>query len=196
MRRTTLSLLPLISAAGLASAVAGLACGGSPGPSPYTGEERRDIKALDEAEVKGLLAGEGLGFALAAELNGLPGPRHVLDSGDALELDPEQRTRIQAIFDSMNAEAVRLGTAIVEGERELDRLLAGGAATPEAVAERVVALGTLRGQLRNTHLQAHLTTAPLLTEHQRLRYREIRGYGAGPADGDTAGAEHTGHAGH
>ncbi|MBW3551885.1 MAG: hypothetical protein KY466_00170 [Gemmatimonadetes bacterium] len=177
-------------------AVAAIGCGGSAAPSPYAGEESRAIKALDEAEVSGLLAGEGMGFALAAELNGLPGPRHVLDAAEALELDSDQRVRVQAIFEAMNTEAVRLGSAIVEGERELDRLFGSGAATRTDVAERTVALGTLRGRLRNAHLQAHLQTAPLLTEHQRMRYRDVRGYGTRSADGAAAQAEHSGHPGH
>lgn len=171
-------------------------CGGSAAPSPYVAEASRDIKALDDAEVAGLLAGEGMGFALAAELNGLPGPRHVLDAAGELELDSDQRVRVQAIFEAMNSEAVRLGSAIVEGERELDRLFGSGAATATEVAERTVALGTVRGRLRNAHLQAHLETARVLTEHQRMRYREIRGYGTSSAEGSAAQAEHSGHTGH
>lgn len=145
--------------------------------SPYAGLDARDIKALDDAEVASLLAGEGLGFAQAAELNGIPGPRHVLDAADALALTDEQRRRVQEVFDAMQADAVRLGRELVEAERALDRRLAGGQATPAEVEARVVALGTLRGRLRNVHLQAHLQTAPLLTDHQRMLYRRIRGYG-------------------
>lgn len=177
----------------IALALLPAACGPEPDParSPYAGEESREIKALDSAEVAGLLAGEGLGYARAAELNGLPGPRHVLDDAAELELDDDQRARIQAIFDAMSAEAVRLGATIVERERELDRLMAGGAPTPGAVAERTLALGRLEGELRNVHLQAHLATTPILTPHQRTRYREIRGYAA--AGEESGHGDHTGH---
>lgn len=170
------------------------ACAPDAASSPYVGQETREIKALGPEEVEGLLTGEGLGYALAAELNGLPGPRHVLDAAAELGLDAGQRSRIQAIFDDMNAEAVRLGTELVAGERDLDRLLAGGDATPEAVAEATTALGRLEGRLRAVHLHAHLATTPLLTEHQRARYWEIRGYAAGAADG--GGQDHTAHPGH
>lgn len=166
----------------LALASLGLAFGGCAGestvPSPYAGSEMREIKALDPAEVAGLLAGEGQGFALAAELNGLPGPRHVLDAAEALELSAAQSARVQAIFDAMSAEAIRLGTALVEGEHELDRILATPDPRADTVAARTIALGQLRGELRNVHLQAHLETTPLLSHAQRQRYRELRGYGA------------------
>ena len=175
---------------GMALASLGLVLGGCAGastvPSPYAGSEMREIKALDPAEVAGLLAGEGQGFALAAELNGLPGPRHVLDAAEALELSAEQRDRVQAIFDAMSAEAVRLGSALVQGERELDRVLATSTPHPDTVAARTIALGQLRGELRNVHLQAHLETSPVLSHAQRQRYWELRGYGS---------ADHGGHHG-
>ena len=38
-------------------------------PSPYTGLEHREIKALSDDDRRQLLAGRGMGFALAAELN-------------------------------------------------------------------------------------------------------------------------------
>ena len=40
------------------------------------------IKALSDHEVSALLDGHGSGFAKAAELNGYPGPTHVLDLAD------------------------------------------------------------------------------------------------------------------
>jgi len=45
--------------------------------TPYAGLETREIKALSPEEVEELLAGEGLGYALAAELNRYPGPREI-----------------------------------------------------------------------------------------------------------------------
>ena len=46
--------------------------------SPYGGEERREIQALSADEVNQYLAGAGMGYARAAELNRFPGPMHVL----------------------------------------------------------------------------------------------------------------------
>jgi hypothetical protein len=61
--------------------------------SPYSGEERREIKALSKEEVNGYLSGDGMGFAKVAELNHHPGPRHVLELADQLQLSDEQRRR-------------------------------------------------------------------------------------------------------
>lgn len=38
-------------------------------PSPYAGEERRQINALSPSEQSDLLSGKGMGLAKAAELN-------------------------------------------------------------------------------------------------------------------------------
>ena len=52
-------------------------------PRPYAGMQDREIKALSAEERAALLEGQGMGLALAAELNGYPGPVHVLELGDA-----------------------------------------------------------------------------------------------------------------
>ena len=41
--------------------------------SPYTGQEKREIRALSKEEVHGYLSGDGMGFAKPAELNHYPG---------------------------------------------------------------------------------------------------------------------------
>jgi hypothetical protein len=68
--------------------------------SPYAGIQIRPIKALSEQQVVALKAGRGMGLALAAELNGYPGPIHVLQLSDKLGLTPEQKARVQSLFDS------------------------------------------------------------------------------------------------
>ena len=54
--------------------------------SPYAGMQARSIKALSEQQIADLKAGRGMGLALAAELNGYPGPAHVLEVADQLGL--------------------------------------------------------------------------------------------------------------
>ena len=63
--------------------------------SPYSGLETRAIKALSDSQIADLKAGRGMGLALAAELNGYPGPMHVLELADELVLSVEQRTQMQ-----------------------------------------------------------------------------------------------------
>ena len=50
--------------------------------SPCAGMQARSIKALSEQQVADLKAGRGMGLALSAELNGYPGPAHVLELSD------------------------------------------------------------------------------------------------------------------
>src|SRR5262245_40334747 len=76
---------------------------------PYAGLESRPIKALSAQQIADLRAGRGMGLALAAELNGYPGPAHVLELADRLALSDEQRAKVQALFDAMKSEAVPLG---------------------------------------------------------------------------------------
>jgi len=73
---------------------------------PYAGLEGRSIKALSEQQVADLRAGRGMGLALAAELNGYPGPMHVLEMADALDLSGQQRAKMQKLFAAMKAEAI------------------------------------------------------------------------------------------
>jgi hypothetical protein len=74
--------------------------------TPYAGMHAREIKALSQEQVADLTNGRGMGLALAAELNGFPGPSHVLELADKLDLTSDQRASINMLFDSMKAEAV------------------------------------------------------------------------------------------
>ena len=73
------------------------------------GQETRAIKALSQDEDEGLLAGKGLGFAKAAELNGYPGPVHESELAEKLQLSDAQRTATSAISAEMQQRWPRLG---------------------------------------------------------------------------------------
>src|SRR5204863_9277095 len=89
--------------------------------TPYAGMQSRSIKALSDQQIADLAAGRGMGLALAAELNGYPGPVHVLELADQLDLSRDQRASVQSLFDAMKAEAIPLGARLIEQEKELDR---------------------------------------------------------------------------
>lgn len=146
--------------------------------SPYAGHESSEIPALTPEELAQLRAGDGMGFAKAAELNHYPGPRHVLDLASELQLSDEQRQRTQEIFDAMQAQARDLGERIIEAERELDMRFKHGHIDPQALADATTAIGTLYGELRFTHLTAHLGVADLLDAEQVAAYDRLRGYEA------------------
>jgi Spy/CpxP family protein refolding chaperone len=168
----------------------------APAPrSPYAGWEGRPIKALAPEEVERLLAGEGMGYALAAELNRYPGPRHVLDLADSLELSAAQRDSVEAIRARMNDRAVVLGRALVAAEAALDSSFASGAIDRATLRVGTAEIAQLEGELRAAHLEAHLETRGVLADDQVARYDVLRGYAVGPGDTispdrDSARGEH------
>jgi hypothetical protein len=155
----------LFAAAGRASEIA-----------PYSGHETREIKALSESEIAGLLAGEGMGFALAAELNGYPGPAHVLELARELALSAEQRAETEALFERMAASARELGARLVDAERALDEMFRRRTVAAASLSEALSGIGALQARLRGAHLQAHLEQSRILSEEQIARYAELRGY--------------------
>lgn len=147
-----------------------------PAQSPYAGEEQRRIKSLSAERIEALQAGYGLGYAKAAELNGYPGPKHVLELADDLELDADQIRNTEALFESMRERAGELGRELIAAEAELEAAFAGQTVTRERLVELVSRSARIEGQLRLIHLQAHLQQAELLDEEQVSDYLRLRGY--------------------
>jgi Spy/CpxP family protein refolding chaperone len=144
--------------------------------SPYAGQETRHIKALASEDVDAYLSGKGMGLAKAAELNGYPGPAHVLSMATELDLTTDQKQRTEALFSSMEATAIDLGHALIDQERELDQQFASKEATQESVAAILRRIGELQAKVRGAHLQAHLAQLNILTPSQVARYQQLRGY--------------------
>jgi Spy/CpxP family protein refolding chaperone len=116
---------------------------------------------------------------MAAELNHYPGPRHVLDLGDQLQLTEAQKKSIQGAFDRMHTKAVKLGKRLVEKERALDKAFASATITQKSLRQLTQEIEALRGQLRNDHLAAHIEARSVLTQKQIESYDKLRGYTAG-----------------
>jgi Spy/CpxP family protein refolding chaperone len=178
---STITILALVLALSALPATAQTHGGGHHGagaPVPYAGLEKRVIKALSPQQVSDLEAGRGMGLALPAELNGYPGPLHVLELAHALGLTPEQRSRTRALMDAMRAETIPIGSRLVREEAVLDRLFADRTVAPASLAEATRVIATSQGDLRAAHLRYHLLTAELLTPDQVAAYNRLRGYGA------------------
>ena len=156
--------------------------------SPYVGQERREIKALSKEEVGGYLSGDGMGFAKAAELNHYPGPKHVLQLANQLQLSEEQRQRTQRVFDEMNSKAINLGQQLVEKERLMDSRFAAANISDAELLHLVSEISDLQGKIRAAHLQAHLAERAVLTADQLVLYDALRGYEISGAHG-----QHNGH---
>ncbi|WP_088347060.1 MULTISPECIES: periplasmic heavy metal sensor [Rhodomicrobium] len=143
---------------------------------PYAGLENRPIKALSDQQLAELRAGRGMGLALAAELNGYPGPMHVLEHADALHLTPDQRAKVASLFKSMQDSAISAGTALIEAETRLNALFATGKIDPQSLGVALGQIGAAQSALRQTHLVAHLHTRDLLSQQQAAAYNRLRGY--------------------
>jgi hypothetical protein len=168
MRRTI-----ILAAIALASTAAGAQM------TPYAGMQNRPIKALSDQQMADLTAGRGMGLALPAELNGYPGPAHVLELSDKLALTPDQKVSVQSLFHSMKAEAVPLGAKLIAEEKELNQQFADHTVTPDSLKKATAAAALTQGELRDTHLKYHLAMVKVLTEAQMRKYAELRGYDDG-----------------
>ncbi len=148
--------------------------------SPYAGQQSRPIKSLSADDLAELRRGGGWGLARAAELNGMPGPAHLLDLKDEIPLTADQAAAIAAVFERMRAAAVAGGQRLIAGERALEAAFASGTVTAQTLRPLLTEVGRARTALRYTHLAAHLETLPLLTEAQIARYNLLRGYSGDP----------------
>jgi hypothetical protein len=132
-----------------------------------------------------------MGLARPGEINGYPGPRHVLDLADELALTSDQRMAVQALFNQMQAEAGALGADFLNRYAALEFSFRSSTATIESVQQQTAEIGQIEGQIRATHLKYHLLTKPLLTVDQVAAYSRLRGYteGAAPMQ-HTPGMQH------
>ena len=162
------------------------------GLSGYAGQEARDIKAMPPEDVQSYLLGKGMGLAKAAELNGYPGPSHVLSLASQLHLTPQQKKLTEALFVSMEEKAVGFGLPLVEEERNLDRSFADKVITPAALASSMARIGELQAKVREVHLEAHLAQVLILTKEQIVLYMQLRGYTPKGSQTDHGHHLHTG----
>lgn len=143
---------------------------------PYAGEEAREIKALSEPQIDGLLSGKGMGYAKAAELNGYPGPAHVIELAEHLSLTADQRRETEVILAEMEASAKDLGAELVAAERALDQAFKGRMIDESSLSKLVKNIGNIESRLRAVHLNAHLQQTAVLDGQQISRYMALRGY--------------------
>ena len=145
----------------------------------YAGQEQREIKSLSAQDMDDLINGRGWGLAKAAELNGMPGPIHLLEFAKELELSVEQISAIEGLFSEMKKQAIPLGLELVELERRLDDGFARHQMTRDNLRQTLDEIAATRSNLRFVHLSVHLQTPPLLSAEQIRAYNQLRGYGVG-----------------
>ena len=153
--------------------------------NPYAGEQKRSIKALSERDISELQSGHGMGLAKSAELNGYPGPAHVLDLAGPLELTPEQQEATKSLLAAHKSAARDIGVRLIAAERELDDAFARRNVDQDSVARLTQDMGRQQAQLRAEHLRTHLAQTALLTREQVARYSQLRGYSNAEPSPDT-----------
>jgi Spy/CpxP family protein refolding chaperone len=155
--------------------------------TPYAGLQQREIKSLSEADIQELRRGGGWGLALPAELNGMPGPAHLLELREQIPLTADQIQKIQALFDSMKQAAIPAGERLIQAESAIETAFASGKIDPATLRQLVAAAESARSELRIIHLSQHYKTVPLLRPEQVQRYKVLRGYAQDPCKNIPAG---------
>ncbi len=144
--------------------------------SKYVGQEKREIKSLSESDIDELKNGRGWGLAKAAELNGMPGPAHLLEMKDEIDLSAKQVRAVEDLFKKMKQEAISLGLELIELERELNNHFARRTITDELLSLLLERVAQVKKKLRYVHLSTHLKTPNILTPVQIALYNKLRGY--------------------
>jgi Spy/CpxP family protein refolding chaperone len=144
--------------------------------SKYVGQEKREVKSLSEYDIEELKKGGGWGLAKAAELNGVPGPAHLLEMRKEINLNPEQIEKIELLYQEMKKGAIPLGLQLIELERTLNNHFADRTITEKLLSELLEQIAQVRKQLRHVHLSTHLKTPHILTAQQIELYNKLRGY--------------------
>jgi len=144
--------------------------------SPYADQQQRNIKSLSAADITDLKAGAGWGLAKAAELNGVPGPLHLLEMQNQIDLTASQLAQITKVFDEMRSEAKALGEQLIVQETKLDEKFRNDIPTTDELQSMLDSIGSIRSALRYTHLAAHLKMPEILSDDQIQTYNRLRGY--------------------
>jgi Spy/CpxP family protein refolding chaperone len=144
--------------------------------SAYIGQERREIKSLSKSDIEELENGSGWGLAKAAELNGVPGPAHLLEMKTEIGLSQDQIGRIEILYQEMKRQAISLGSELIEYERELNTHFANRTITEELLRQLLEEIAQVQKKLRYAHLSTHLKTTDILTVEQIDLYNKLRGY--------------------
>jgi len=144
--------------------------------SHYAGQENRIIKSLSLNDIKQLNTGKGWGLAKAAELNGMPGPSHLLQMKQQIKLSDEQTASIQALYSLMKKNAVVSGKKLIALEQELNTIFANKTVTEASLDIVLTKIAKARKELRYVHMVTHLRTPAILSNEQIAQYNVLRGY--------------------
>ena len=157
------------------------------GQKPYAGMQNRAIKSLSDNDINELRRGGGWGLALAAELNGMPGPSHLLELKDKIPLASYQVDKTQVLLDEMRKAAIPTGERLIAAEKALESAFASGKVDESSLRRLLAEAESTRSELRFIHLSQHYKTVQFLKPEQIKRYSILRGYADDPCENIPAG---------
>ena len=175
-----MSKLVQVSLVVLMSVLTGNAAAQQGHMSKYAGQEDREIKSLSPEDLKELRNGGGWGLAKAAELNGMPGPSHLLKMKNEVELSADQVERISKLFETMKAKAISQGAELIALEKQLEEVFRNKTVTDAHLRLTLSRIADVRKELRYIHLSTHLQTPKILSAKQIAKYNSLRGYNKEP----------------
>jgi len=143
----------------------------------HAGHQGRGQGGMRAREFRNLQQGRGMGMGRVADVNGYPGPMHVLEHAEALELTDGQSERTRELMTRVKTRAPELGKQVVDAEKRLEAMFAGGSVNAAKMDSLLMEIAELRAHLRSLHLTAHLDQAAVLTEVQLEKYKELRSTG-------------------
>lgn len=167
--------------------IAGPSAAQHPHHSKYAGQETRQIKSLSPEDVVELKRGGGWGLAKAAELNGVPGPIHLLELKDKIGLTVDQVREITKLYEEMKGQAITAGKTYLALEKQLDKKFRGRSIEATELKQLLKKIAEARSALRFVHLSTHLKARPIVTPQQVVLYNKLRGYGSDPCASVPAG---------
>ena len=147
---------------------------GSAGHQPPAGQGHLMVQRCQAEFERVVGEGRGFGMAFVADQNGYPGPMHVLELRERLQLSTEQVRQMEALMGGMFAESKPKSARLLEAERRLGALFAGGRAGEAAIRLAVAEVEEAHREVRLVHLLTHLKTRDLLTDEQRRQYQAAR----------------------
>jgi Spy/CpxP family protein refolding chaperone len=139
-----------------------------------TVDAKQSIKPISEYNLPGVGKGEGAGSGEAAELNGYPGPAHVIQMAANLGLDDRQIGAVKAIHEEMLQAVRAIAGEVKERQHELDALFESGTVTVAALEKATSAVSEAQGRLHFVHFRAHLKTREVLTPSQISTFKQIQ----------------------
>jgi hypothetical protein len=157
------------------------------GQTPYAGMQNRAIKSLSDNDINELRRGGGWGLALVAELNGMPGPSHLLELKDKIPLASDQVDKTQVLLDEMRKAAIPAGERLIAAEKALESAFVSGKVDEISLRRLLADAESARSELRFIHLSQHYKTVQFLKPEQIKRYNILRGYADDPCENIPAG---------